>query len=124
MFDNTFTITVGGVDHTVTRVNQDKFASTYRYRSGTLNLDLLIRHTDRPTPGQIGIRTERHNVELTATTFTVVDGVTIAKSVKAYFVFEIDTGADAAIAVDLLTELASTFITASGVALRLANWES
>lgn len=123
MFDNTFTLNLDGADRVLTRVNQDKFSSIYRYRSDEINAELLIRHTDRALPGASGIRVERHNVELTCTTFSTTDGVKIANVAKAYFVFETSTGSPVAIPQDMLTALAAAFMTDAVVA-RLANWES
>ncbi|QXN75352.1 MAG: hypothetical protein [Grapevine-associated levi-like virus 1] len=123
MFDNTFTLSVLGSDRVLTRVNNDKFASTYRYRSGALNIDMLIRHTDRPSQGKPGVRTERHNVEITATQFTTVDNVTTTTTAKAYFVFEMDTGQSVDLVQDLLGQMSAVLMT-DAISARLANWES
>lgn len=125
MFDNSFTFSIGGSNRVLTRVNQDKFSSLYRYRSAAMNIDLAIRHTDRPTPGKAGgAKTERHNVEMTITKFTVVDGVTISNVYKAYFVMELETGTDDEPARQGMARLAETFIDATGVMARLIQWES
>jgi hypothetical protein len=124
MFANTLTVNVNGADRVLTRVNQDGFSSAYRYRDAALNLDLAIRHSDRPTSGKTGIRTERHNVELKATTFTVVDGVTVSTQSKAYFTVENETGASATTPLNLLAALNTVFIASAGVPDRLLQWES
>ena len=124
MFPNTLDITVLGSARTLARVNQDKFSSNYRYRSAALNLDLAIRHTDRPTPGKVGIKTERHNVEMTATVFSTVDGVLVSTVSKAYFVFELETGAAATAAHDMLDGILAVFSTDDDKFASLVNWES
>lgn len=119
MFDNTITMTIDGSARILTRVNQDKFASSYRYRSPDLGLDLNIRHQDRLVPGQT-VRTDRHNVELVATTYPV--GLSPVTR-KAYIVIENLNNADPTAVDDLPVALAAGFMTVAQVA-RLVNWES
>lgn len=124
MFDNTITLHVNGSDRVLTRVNQDKFSSNYRYRNAAINLDLTIRHSDRPVQGKVGIRMERHNVEVTVTEFATVDGVLVASTSKAYFVFECETGHPTGGITDALLAMNAEFAVDTAALLRLVNWES
>ena len=125
MFDNTLTLTgIRGDDRALVRVNQDKFSSTYRLRLADLTIDMVIRHTDRATPGKPGSRTERHNVEVTATDFVTVGDAKVLKNAKFYFVFEKENGDNYDLAWQLAKAVCAIFVTNESKFSGLNNWES
>lgn len=66
MYANTLTITINAIPYTLTRVNQDNFGSVYRFRDGTRELDMKIRHS---TDNVSGVQFNRHNITLAHTLY-------------------------------------------------------
>lgn len=123
MFDNTITLAaLFGADRVLTRVNQDKFASTYRYRSSDVGVDINIRHTTRLDKGAT-VNTDRHNVEIILTHYVVSGTVTTPHIFKMYAVFENEANADVNTVSYLGNILATQFLD-SGHIGRLVSWES
>jgi hypothetical protein len=63
-----------GGTKTLVWINQDNYGSEYYLLEATQDFRVKIRHT-RETAGKGKIALERHNVELTQTIFSTVDGV-------------------------------------------------
>jgi tRNA nucleotidyltransferase (CCA-adding enzyme) len=62
-------ITIDGVAHNLSRINQDNFSSVYLKKAVGLELRLTIRHSYE---GKVGpAQMERHNVDLVHTTWDV-----------------------------------------------------
>lgn len=70
---NPLVITVNAVAKNLSRINQDGYGSHYRLREATQQWDVKIRHSPGPVQKN-GLSSDRHNVELTKTTF--VNGTT------------------------------------------------
>lgn len=67
MLTSPITVTIDGVAHSLSRVNQDNFGSVYLKKAAQLEIRMHVRHAyEKATPaGQY----ERHNVDLQYTTF-------------------------------------------------------
>lgn len=72
------TITIDGVDHSLSRINQDSFGSVYLKKATNAEYRLVIRHSyeKASATGQY----ERHNAELTVTTWDVDGKQTVVQS--------------------------------------------
>lgn len=66
MFNNTLTLTIGGFDRTLIRVNQDNYGSEYTYRDSVEQISMKIRHSAE-TNGPTAIN--RHNVFIERTVY-------------------------------------------------------
>lgn len=125
MFDNTIALPLNGGTVTLTRVNQDKFASLYRYRGTEFDVDVTIRHTNRKDAIK-GINIDRHNVEMlivhkwTPTWSTVP----VRQTFKVYYVFETEGLGDAAGDLDMAKNALRDGFMTSDFVRRLAVWES
>jgi len=66
MFASTLTLTINGTAKVLQRQNQDNFGSSYRLKSGTELITLLVRHSvDSGKAGNVN----RHNVYVEHTIF-------------------------------------------------------
>lgn len=72
MLTSPITITIDGVAHSLSRINQDNFSAVYLKKAAGLELRLTLRHSYEGKEG-VG-QYERHNVDLLHTTWDV-DGV-------------------------------------------------
>lgn len=110
------TITIGGTAHSLSRINQDNFGAVYLKKADKLEIRLVIRHSyEKATPnGQY----ERHNAELTYTTWTD-DGRMVTE--QSYFVARKLRGAADTNAVDVTDGLAAWVDTN---AASIIGWES
>jgi hypothetical protein len=74
MLTSPIAITIDGVAHSLSRINQDNFSSVYLKKAAGLELRLTIRHSyeGKEGPGQM----ERHNVDLLHLTWDVDGNVT------------------------------------------------
>jgi hypothetical protein len=59
MFANTLTLTIDGVAKTLTRINQDNFGSSYKFKDGTEQINLQFRNSTEKS-GSVSI--DRHNM--------------------------------------------------------------
>lgn len=117
MFSNTVVLTVNSVAKTLTKINQDSYASEYLLRDTLDSFRLKIRHSQAKR-GSVTV--DRHNVELTHTVYATATVPEIVR--KVYLVFEQDTS-------DTMTNevkaLADWLIASTNAAIiSLANWES
>lgn len=110
------TITIGGVAHSLSRINEGGFSSTWLKKADGLEIRMVIRHSyEKATPtGQY----ERHNVELTHTTWDEDGRMTVDQS---YFVTRKLRGTADTTAVDLTKALAAWGTTN---AASIIGWES
>jgi hypothetical protein len=82
MLTSPTTVTIDGVAHSLSRINQDNFSSVYLKKSTNEEYRLTIRHSyeGKAGAGQI----ERHNVDLVKTTWDV-NGIPTVR--QTYHVF-------------------------------------
>lgn len=72
MLSSPITVTIAGTAHSLIRINNDNFVTTYLKKGTGFEVKLVVRHsTEKPrkgaAPGEAPY--ERHNVELNYTTF-------------------------------------------------------
>lgn len=93
MLTSPITVTINGVAHSLSRINQDNFSSSYLKTATNLEIQMNIRHSreGKAGPGQM----ERHNVELIYITYDAVTGVPTTRS--TYAVIRHPRGADPAV---------------------------
>lgn len=118
MFSNTIALTVGGVGKTLTKINQDSYASEYLLRDTLDSYRLRIRHSLAKRNATASV--DRHNVEIVHTIYATT---TVAEKVrKVYLVFELDTSDNMT---DLVAALGAWLAASTNAAITsLANWES
>lgn len=89
MLTSPITITIDGVAHSLSRVNQDNYSSVYLKKAANLELRLTIRHSyeGKSGPGQM----ERHNVDLTHTVWDAEGNATVSQT---YHVVRVRRGVD------------------------------
>lgn len=116
MFASPITITIDGVAHQLSRINQDNYGSVYLKKATNLELRLAIRHSyeGKSGPNQY----ERHNVDLTKTTW---DANGIPTVTQSYAVYRSPRSVDPDVVADLTTGL-NTWASANIVGL--TTWES
>ncbi len=116
MLTSPITITIDGVAHSLSRVNNDNFGSTYLKKATNLEirLDIKNQNESKSAVGQM----ERHICDLQYTTWDV-DGK--PTTIQTYTHLRFLRGADPASAANIAKGLAS-FVTTNIVAI--ANWES
>jgi ABC-type phosphate transport system substrate-binding protein len=117
MFSNTIVLTVNSVAKTLTKINQDSYASEYLLRDVLDSFRLKIRHSVAKR-GLLSF--DRHNVEIVHTVYATTTTVEIVR--KVYLVFEQDTADTVTFEVKAL---ADWLIASSNAAIvSLSNWES
>lgn len=122
MLGNTLTLTDGGgspVTVTVTKINQDQYASEYLYRSSLSSWRVKVRHTVvKATASRAAY--DRHNVEIVQTVFATDTEPEFER--KTYVVFE-NLSKDSDV---LNVKFLSNFLSGSNWAnvTALQNWES
>lgn len=110
------TITIGGVAHELSRINQDNYVSVYLKKWALNELRLTIRHSYE---GKVGNgQMERHNVDLL---HTVWDADGVPSVTQTYSVLRVPRGVDPAGVVAETAGL-STWLTANAAAI--CAWES
>lgn len=117
MFSNTVVLTVNSVAKTLTKINQDSYASEYLLRDTTEAYRLKIRHSVAKRGAS---SVDRHNVELTHTIYATPTTLEVVR--KVYLVFELDTADTMTYEVKALADwlIAST----NAAIVSLSNWES
>lgn len=117
MLSSPTTVTINGTAHSLVKVNQDNYSSVFLKKAAGLEIKLQVRHqTESAKAGAIPV--ERHNVDLTHTTYDV-NGV--PTTMQAYVVLRMPRGADPAL---LEYDLAGllTWVTANDTAV--IAWDS
>lgn len=116
MLTSPITITIDGVAHSLSRINNDNFGSVYLKKVSGLELRCNIRHSyeGKAGPSQF----ERHNVELVRTTWDA-NGNPIVTT--CYVVMRNIRGSDPTIVAKDVAGL-NAFVTANKDAI--ATWES
>jgi hypothetical protein len=78
MLTSPISITIDGVAHSLSRINQDNFGSVYLKKATNLEFRLTLRHSyeGKDGPGQM----ERHNIDLVHTVWDVNGIPTIRQS--------------------------------------------
>lgn len=117
MLASPISITIDGTAHSLSRVNNDNFGSTYLKKAAGLELRCNIRHSYESAKAG-AVRVERHNVELTKTTWDVNGVPTVTQS---YAVIRSPQNVDPDVVGDLTVGM-NAFITTNIVAL--TTWES
>lgn len=116
MLTSPITITIDGVAHSLSRVNQDNFTSVYLKKDTGLELRCTIRHSYEGKNG--AGQYERHNVDLLRTTWDAEGNSTIHQS---YVVIRAPRGGDTSISIDDSVGLLG-FVETNAAAL--VAWES
>lgn len=119
MFGNTLVLTVNSVAKTLTKINQDGYASEYLLRDTLDSFRAKIRHTRVTKKGAV-TGYDRHNVEVVHTVYATTLVPEIVR--KVYLVFEQDTADAMTFEVKALADWLIASSNASIVSL--ANWES
>lgn len=116
MLSSPITITINGVAHNLSRINNDNYSSVYLKKTPTMELRCSIRHSyeGKSSASQI----ERHNLDLTQTTWDV-DGKPVIT--QTYMVMRTPRNIDADRLVKQQIGL-DAFSTANAAAI--AGWES
>lgn len=116
MLTSPITVTIDGVAHSLSRINNDNFGSVYLKKVAGLELKMNIRHTREGKAGPSQF--ERHNIELIRTTWDV-EGNPVVTS--CYVVGRQLPSADPSILAKDIAGL-NAFVTANKDAL--VAWES
>jgi hypothetical protein len=74
------TVTIDGVAHSLSRINQDNFGAVFLKKAANLEIRLTIRHSYEGKEGPAQV--ERHNVDLKHTTWDVNGIATVTQSYK------------------------------------------
>jgi hypothetical protein len=120
MLANTIVLPLPSGNITLTRINQDGYASEYYYRTATDGYTLKVRNTRvNPTTGRSEVY-ERHNVEFTHVKFAA--GAVPQYDRKVYFVTEAKPGDTAVDEADGLFDYAVA--TSDAFLKSLEAWES
>lgn len=116
MLTSPVTITIDGVAHSLSKINQDNFGSVFLKKADKLEIRLAIRHSyeKASAAGQY----ERHNMDLTYTVWDV-DGK--PSTTQSYQVLRSLRGNATKLSEDL-TKALNVFSTANVSAV--ASWES
>jgi hypothetical protein len=120
MLTSPTTVTIAGTGHVLSRIQEANGQSLYRKKAANLQIDLTIRHSLEGKSTDQN-RTERHNVELTYTTWDV-NGVPTTH--QFYVVMRVPQALGATPVVDSAAGLMA-WLTAStnANATAIANWE-
>jgi hypothetical protein len=117
MLTTPISITIDGTAHSLSRINNDNFGSTYLKKAAGLELRCNVRHSYESAKAG-AVRYERHNVELTKTTWDVDGKATV---VQSYAVIRTPQNVDPDVVADVTVGM-NAFITSNIVAL--TTWES
>lgn len=66
-FGATITVSYGGANKVLNRINQDNYGSEYYLREATIDYRMKIRHSKESPSALASTGFDRHNVELTVT---------------------------------------------------------
>lgn len=116
MLTSPISVTIDGVAHNLSRINQDNYSSVYLKKGTNEEFRLTIRHSyeGKSGPGQM----ERHNVDLVHTKWDAEGNSSIQ---QAYMVVRVARGADPDSVNDDTVGLAA-FVTSNIAAI--TAWES
>lgn len=116
MLTSPITITIDGTAHSLSRVNQDNFGSTYLKKAANLEIRLNIRHSYEKA--SVNGQYERHNVDLTYTTWDAEGNPT---TIQVYEVLRPRRGTDGSMVVKCAAGLNGWLNTN---ATAIVGWES
>lgn len=117
MLTSPTTVTVDGVAHSLSKINQDNFSSVFRKLFTGGSYDLTIRHATESA--KLGaVKMDRHNVDLKYTTFDVDGKATVY---QVYTVLRTPQGADPTVVEKLSVGLATWLGANDGP---IIGWES
>lgn len=119
MLGNTLVLPQVGGDITLTKINQDQYASEYLFRDSLVQYRARIRHTTVPPKGSTPAK-DRHNFEVVKTTFAT-DTVPESEQ-KAYFVLEQEPKNTSVALFDAMCDL--SIATSNAFLISLIKWES
>lgn len=109
-------ITIDGVAHSLSRINNDNFGSTYLKKAAGLEIRLNVRHSYEKAG--VNGQYERHNIDLTHTTWDTEGKPTVT---QVYEVIRPLRGTDGSLASKIAVGL-NAFIATNGTAI--VGWES
>jgi hypothetical protein len=81
-FGATLTITINAVAKVLNRINQDNYGSEFYLRETLVSYRYKIRHSKVKATAAVPYAQDRHNVELTVTTFATS---TVPQHVSTYY---------------------------------------
>lgn len=116
MLTSPITVTIDGVAHQLSRINNDNFSSTYLKKAALLEIRLDIRNSYESKTGNGQM--ERHIADLVHTTW---DANGIPTVTQTYQHIRLKRGADPVVAVNCAKAL-DAFVTANAAAM--VAWES
>lgn len=110
------TVTIDGVAHSLSRINQDNYSSLFLKKATNLEIQLRIYHSNEKSnaDGQM----QRHGADLTMTTW---DSEGVPTVTQSYTVIRDKRGSNPEVPVDVVTGL-NAWVTAN--AANLVAWES
>lgn len=116
MLTSPISVTIAGTAHSLSKVNQDNYSSTFKKKGAGYEVVLQIRHSSEAM--KVDGQFERHNVDLTYTTF---DAELKPTSTQAYAVFRTKRGTDGQLLVDVAAALTGLV---NSIATQVVAWES
>jgi hypothetical protein len=99
------------------RINQDKFASTFRFNDATSKVEMNVRHSSATREGVIY---DRHNIEVVETIYATSTVPQLTR--KCYLVFE-QPSSDTSI-VNVTGLLSGLTASTNALLTKIMNWES
>lgn len=99
------------------KINQDKFASTYRFNDATSKVEMNIRHSTRTSEGVIY---DRHNIEIVETIYATS---TVPQLVRKVYLVNDQPSSDTSI-VNITGLLTGLTASSNALLTKLMNWES
>lgn len=100
MLTSPITVTIDGVAHSLSRINQDNFGATYLKKAANLEIRMNIRHSYEKAT--VAGQYERHNVDLQYTTFDAEGNPTTS---QVYQVIRQKRGSDGVLLGDIVVGL-------------------
>lgn len=117
MLGNTLSVTIGGNAYTLTKINQDSYASEYLFKDSDEQVTARIRHT-KSSKG--GVSYDRHNIELRHLIYSTPTAAEIPR--MTYLVIEQpSTDIDTSLPIALCAALQAT---SNALIVSLSKWES
>lgn len=107
-------------DISLNRINNDNYASEYLAKRSTDEIRLRVRHTKTKASSTGGVSKDRHNVEVTQTTYATAEAAEDVQ--KFYFVWEHAPSNQDLKLVDALCD--KVIASANGFLTELLGWNS
>lgn len=118
-FGATVTVSYGGANKVLQRINQDNYGSEYYLREATIDYRMKIRHSKESPSALTSTGFDRHNVELTVTLLPTPTAPAVVR--QAYAVLR-NGFADDFTEVAKTDKALSDFISSGTVIADLLSW--